>query len=373
MGRVLTGKWKWNDVINPMDAGDRQMQHDLWVKSGFTSNGQKFDSIRFTYDETWKLEYGTGSIFVMTGAGYSEEDYATPFEQYRVIDFGTGSEADDDSDGTFVAWFLSNVTRYGTVAEKLVQIAENEKAVYQSGYDKALEEGGYNGGFEAGKKEERDASWEAFQNSGNRNEYQYAFAFQDTETIHPKYKVVPKTKGGAYRMFYYNKSVKKLESAHFDLSNMPRGTDGSTSYYYLCANCTALEEVEDIGLSPCYGYSYAFYRCENLRKVAKITVDKDTILGSVIFENCAKLEEVYFEGEIGRALHIGYSPLLKRECIENIFSHLSDNVSNTLTLSKVAVDEAFAWYVGESKIPGTDSAEWIELAASKPNWTITLV
>ena len=181
-------------------------------------------------------------------------------------------------------------------------------------------------------------------------------------------------------MFYFNSGVKKLESAYFDLSQMPRGTDNTNSYYYLCANCTNLEEIEDIGLSPCYGYSYAFYKCRKLRKIAKITVDKDTILGSVLFEGCEKLEEVYFDGEIGRALHIGYSPLLKKESIENIMNHLSDDVNNALTLSKTAVYTAFNLhdvdYDGDGEddgLVGGGLEDWNSLLVSKPNWKISLV
>jgi hypothetical protein len=205
MSKALTGKWQWNDVIYPM-YGDMHMEHYIWFNDGFISNGQRFKAISF--DENI-LKYETESGLVEAGAGYHEDDYATPDEQYRVIDFGTGSEAGDDSDGTFVKWFLSNVTRYGTVAEMLVQIAENEKTVYQSGYAYGYEDGTsdgynagleagkelgeYNKGFEDGKQAEYDAFWDAFQSDkGNPHNYQYTFcnyAWND-ETFKPKYDIV---------------------------------------------------------------------------------------------------------------------------------------------------------------------------------------
>jgi hypothetical protein len=374
MGRVLTGKWKWNDVINPMDAGDRYMQHDLWVKSGFTSNGQKFDSIRFTYDKTWKLEYGTGSSFVTTGAGYSEEDYATPFEQYRVIDFGTESEVDDDSDGTFVAWFLSNVTRYGTVADKLVQIAENEKAVYQSGYDKALEKGGYNGGFEAGKEAERDAFWDAYMPEIIPNsQYLFYSPRWNDANFYPNKDIKPTGPAPfAFSSHYITNFKQRLIDcgAKLDTSKI---TSGNYMFCY-CNKLTHLPTISFVGLTG--SISNAFDNNPKMVEIEKIILKDDgSTTFSHWFDKCAALTTSAFEGVIGNNINFQWSTLLTNASIESIINHLSDTATGkTLTLSLTAVDNAYGWYLPNgSFVGGSNSGPWGSLEASKPNWTINLV
>jgi hypothetical protein len=360
MSKALTGKWKWNDIINPMD-GDRHMLHYLWFRSGFTSNGQRFKAIRFAENI---LKYETESGLVEAGAGYSEDDYATPFEQYRVIDFGTGSEADDDSDGTFVAWFLSNVTRYGTVAEKLVQIAENEKAVYQSGYDKALEKGGYNAGFKAGKQAEYDAFWDSYQQNGNRKNYQYG-AFGGvgwTDAVFkPKY---PITVDLCYNMFC---GCEISEVKNIDFS--PATTFNQT--FYLARRLAKLGTIE-IPLAT--SATYSFCECNVLHTIEKIVVGEQCTFSDT-FKKCNKLQNIVFEGVIGSDIDLHWSTELTGASIESIINHLSDTSSGkTLTLSLTAVDNAYGWYLPDGSFAGgSTSGHWSSLEASKPNWTINLV
>jgi hypothetical protein len=63
-----------------------------------------------------------------------------------------------------------------TTAEKLVKIAENEQKVY-----------------EAGQKAEYDRFWDAYQEYGTKNRYNYAFAgwgWTD-DVFKPKYNIAP--------------------------------------------------------------------------------------------------------------------------------------------------------------------------------------
>ena len=93
-----------------------------------------------------------------------------------------------------------------SIAEKLQTIAENEQRVYDAGYAKGQAEGGdttaaYDEGFEAGKKAEYDAFWDAYQQKGNRSNYSYAFSGSGwtTNNFKPKYDVI--IKNTARRMF----------------------------------------------------------------------------------------------------------------------------------------------------------------------------
>lgn len=366
MSKALTGKWQWNSVIEPMY--DASYVHYVWFKSGFTSNGQRFEGIRFRFDDFWRLEYNTGSGYVEAGAGYYGDDYATPFEQYRVIDFGTGSEADDDSDGTFIKWFLSNVTRYGTVADKLVQIAENEKAVYQSGYDKALEKGGYDQGFEDGKDDEYKAFWNVFQNNGNRTDYQNAFSGVGwtEEIFKPKYPFGTVT--NAYQMFRNSHIKADLTKFDIDISNV-----ANADYMFYSSYFT---KIGTFGVQANRGMNTTFGECIYLKTIEKLKVVEATVFNGT-FVRCSALENITFEGVIGNDINFQWSTLLTKASITNIIKHLSlDASGKTLTLSQAAVDREFKGVSAAdftTIVEGSISAEWIGWIASRSNWNIKLV
>lgn len=380
MSKALTGKWQWNGEIKPMYAMDHGLEHYVWFKSGFKSNGQRYEGIRFIFDEFWRLEYTAWSGYVGAGEGHCEDDYATPFEQYRVIDFGTGSEADDDSDGTFVEWFLSNVTRYGTVADKLEQIAENEKAVYQSGYDKALEKDGYNEGFEDGKQAEYDAFWDALQNYGKRTEYSATFAQWNIEYIRPKYKVVP-TQSSVGSLFNNNKKLLAVEKNYFDFSQIT-----TLNADYICNACDKLLVFEDCGLPALDRYARCWRYCSNLHTIEVIRSNENTTF-TYAFENCTSLENLTIEGTIGQNIDFQWSTLLTHASIKSIIEHLSlsPSIANgkTLTLSKKAVDAAIEgniWSeehqsVNYVKGRGSETDTWRDLIAPAvyAGWNISLV
>lgn len=219
--------------------------------------------------------------------------------------------------------------------------------------------------FDAGKKAEHDAFWDAITDNGNRTNYQYAFWYQGVEYLRPNRKIIPTSLTG--NLFMYCNKLKKVEAEYFDLSKASIGTSGTTSsMYYTFAYCYDLEEIEDIGLSPSYIYSYTFYSCKKLRKIAKITVDADTRFNNS-FAYCTSLEEVLFEGEIGQnGLTLQYSTTLNKASIVSIINCLSTNTSGlTVTLSKTAVNNAFEG--------GSTGSEWLNLIAAKSNWTISLV
>jgi hypothetical protein len=379
MSKALTGKWQWNGVIKPMNAGDEHMLHYLWFKSGFTSNGQRFEGIRFRFDDFWRLEYDTGSGYVEAGAGYHEDDYATPDEQYRVIDFGAGSEADDDSDGTFVKWFLSNVTRYGTVAEMLVQIAENEKAVYQSGYDKALEKGGYKQGFEDGKQAEYDAFWDGIFSGESWQSKFYGSSWNDN-TFFPNRDIKPtKYANHLFAQCEITDLVGRLKECGVKLDTSGI-TDRSDSMFNYATKITTVPYLDLRNINYNGGVlPNMFCNCRALKTIEGIHLrdDAEQDLGASysIFEQCGALENITFYGTIGSDINFQWSTKLKAASIESIINHLSDAATGkTLTLSLTAVDNAYGWYLPDGSFAGgSNSGIWSSLEASKPNWTINLV
>jgi hypothetical protein len=199
---------------------------------------------------------------------------------------------------------------------------------------------GYDKGFEEGKKAEYDAFWNGLQNNGERNDYSYAFASWGAEYIRPKYKVIPTAVTGAANTFLYCNSLKKIESQYFDFSQKPYATGYNRGYDYLCANCVALEEIEDIGLVPQITYQYAFTGCHKLKTIAKLCSNENTTFTGA-FDWCNALENITIEGTIGKSISFAHCPLTY-ESMKSIISHLKQLMgaehSQTITFSQACWD-----------------------------------
>lgn len=204
------------------------------------------------------------------------------------------------------------------IADKLITINENMPKVY-----------------DAGKQAEYDRFWNIIQNHGKRNAYQSAFCWWDCEYIRPVYKVVPTT-GHMAQMFYGNKSLKKIEAEYFDFSQVPAASYASNGLYYTFQFCTALEEIEDVNL-PGDFLTGTFHGCSKLHTIAKLNVKESTTFASNPFYDCTALEEIRFEGVIGKSLNLGYSTKLSAESYEIIFECMTVTVSGqTLTVPSTA-------------------------------------
>ena len=258
-------------------------------------------------------------------------------------------------------------------SEKLITIAENQRKVYDTGHadgiEKRNEEVAYlndelettlNGG-DTGKKSRYDELWLGILNGGERTILTSIFTYWNMEYIRPPIKIVA-TATSMSSVFSHNHSLKKVEAQYFDFSQLAKATKKAEGYYYTFYNCTALEEIEDIGLFPNSYYTYTFSNCTSLKKIAKITLDEETGFDAA-FQKCTSLEEITIDGTIGQnGFNVGHSTKLNKASITSIINALSSTTSGlTVTLSKTAVNNAFT----------TD--EWNALINTKTNWTISLI
>lgn len=404
---TIKGKWAWNDYIE-----DKDENGDFQTHCEFVSNGQVFTDLGFGYSSRWdyySLDYwgeDTGSMQVAASA-QGDTTLRLELQEYRFMDFGeAGCEISMDAYDFIVA----NAEPFYDIADKLRRVYNNVDTVYYSGKSAGREAGkreGYTEGYSNGKfegyvvgkaegyqdglvssegyengysKAESDF-WDAVQNYGNRKDYSMAFRNWRCEYLHPKHKVVPTTANSATNTFYDNDSLKKVEAKYFDFSKKARGGYQGSGWYHTFTTCGELEEIEDIGIMPDADMTNTFQYCGKLKKVAKITVDVNTVISTTIFGSCPALESVTFEGEIGYGMVLSSSTKLTKASIKSIIEHLSDNVSGkTLTLSRTAVDNAFAWTApdpdgGNFEYGGLEEGsgnEWYPLVVSKSNWQITL-
>ena len=221
-------------------------------------------------------------------------------------------------------------------------------------------------GTDTGGKSFYDEFWDNFQNYGKRGIYSFAFRASGFEYIRPKYKIVPNVVDSVGSMFRGSEKLKKIEAAYFDFSQLPYSTYVSGAHHYTFNACFALEEIEDVGLSPIYSYSQTFSWDTKLHTIAKITVDENTGFDNA-FYRCDALVNLTIAGVIGNnGFNVQWSTKLSKASITSIINALSSTTSGlTVTLSKTAVNNAF--------VGGSTGEEWLNLIATKSNWNISLV
>ena len=226
--------------------------------------------------------------------------------------------------------------------------------------------------YEKGKQDEYDRFWDSFQENGERKEYQYAFgslAWND-ETFKPKYDFNLTNLYNSFRQTGITNLEECLEKAGVKLDTSSISRAGYMAYAF--AESSTLTVVPEItiaaGNTNC---NSLFFSSRKLSTIRKIKLLNETATFNNTFVNCEALENIVFEGVIGQDIAFAQSTKLTLESAISIVSHLSDTASSkTLTLSKTAVNNAFETSSGLAD--GSTSEEWLNLVATKPNWTISL-
>lgn len=183
-----------------------------------------------------------------------------------------------------------------SIAEKLQLIAENEKNVY-------------NAGFEAGKGQGGDtAFWDTFQTNGERKNYEYAFF------------------GVGWNDNNYNPKYDFGTPTH--LTAMFNGSGITDTLYPIDATNST-------------GSTMVFLNTRNLATIRKITVNSETTLARW-FIGCRALVNIEFEGKISNDISFASSSLLSDESVQNIIDHLATvTTAKTLTLhADIVLSEA---------------------------------
>ena len=222
---------------------------------------------------------------------------------------------------------------------------------------------GYNVGLEKGKQAEYDAFWDAYQQNGERTDYQYAF-YGWGDTFRPKYDLKPIR--AEYIFAWCN--VTDLETrlldrgVVLDLSNCTNtnrafnriGTAGDTmddpDY---AAIIPELVLRKSANIAEMFGYA-------NVRIIRKIILndqgDQDT--STMFHGGCVNLEEIRFEGVIGKNLRLQWSSKLSNESVQSIIDHLKDltgATAQTLTFHATV---------------GANLTDTQKAAISAKNWTL---
>lgn len=230
----------------------------------------------------------------------------------------------------------------------------------------------YQDGVEAGKKSEYDAFWDAYQEYGYRTFYYAAFSGSGwtNDTYKPKYDIIPQYQSGANSMFANSYNITDIYTAldekglKLDFSKNP-----DFSYTFNGARSICYLRTIDASLSQNMIYTFADMRsCTTIEKL--ILTDNITYIGT--FYVCDALKNITIEGIIGQnGFDVSWSPLNKDSIISVINALSSTTTGLTVTLRLDAVNTAFETTPGAAD--GSTSDEWLALAATKSNWTISLI
>ena len=124
--------------------------------------------------------------------------------------------------------------------------------------------------------------------------------------------------------------------------------------------------------SKCTNFRQSLTNMPKLKVIDGMPLDFSSNTNTIgLFDYCFVLEEVRVVEEsikISMAVNKG---IFSKETITSFVNGLNGDVTDqTLTLSKTAVNTAFE--TAEGLADGNTSEEWLNLIATKPNWTITL-
>ena len=262
-----------------------------------------------------------------------------------------------------------NEQNYLELVDMIDTATRNVENVYNAGYTVGRRDGysadAYNDGYTAGKQDSEDKFWDAYQEMGKRTSYQYAFAGigWNDETFKPKHDIVLGLGFTGTNMFWGCQcsniaGILEREGVVLDTEKcgyMSYMFQNTSTIRIPTINCT---HAADYNASNCL---MNMFSNSSVEIIDKMIVTEDCVFTNT-FQGCSKLEYITFEGSIGHSIDFQSSVKLSPPSISNIIEHLSDNASGqTLTLSRDAVEDAFL------------DADWNALAATKPNWTITLI
>lgn len=200
-----------------------------------------------------------------------------------------------------------------TFAAKFGNVSEITAGYTQEDLDKAVAEG-----IEQGKQAEYDAFWDAYQQNGNRTNYNFAFggAGWTDETFKPKYPIAPVGNAATENMFYAS-----------EITNIPDGLldFSQVTHCYMTFRASKLITAPPLDLSNCTagGLHWLFAQCHNLKEIKTVTVSEGVTYTNFALY-CYSLEKITFAGTIGQSLSFAWSSLLTVESVQSIIDHLKD-------------------------------------------------
>ena len=297
----------------------------------------------------------------------------TPTSQYgeKILSIETG--VDTSGDTVVPSALREGYTAHNAAGQEITGTIPN--------YDGSITEGAVEGaqakyeeGVADGKQAEYDAFWDAYQKNGERINYNYAF-FGDgwtDQSFKPKYDIqIGNASNGAGNG---NKAFMDSRISDIGKTLKDRGVVLDTSR---CNNLNQMFQNAKTKTLPAISAESAnvlpltFYVCSYLETIQMVIVTERNSFDRTFFA-CGLLVNLITEGTIGQnGFNVSWSPLNKAS-ITSIINALSSTTTGlTVTIRLAAVNTAFETNAGAAD--GSSSEEWLNLIATKSNWTINLI
>ena len=220
-----------------------------------------------------------------------------------------------------------------SIAEKLIQAAENEQKVY-----------------DAGKQKRTREFWECVTGYGQRRNFSRFLRNSDLtgETL-PEDLFTIENAGAMFYNYYGTALPEGVDLANIDTTKT--GNDSAVSN--IVGYSPNLEEVYDVNIPEgILDYYCSFQNCPMLRKIEKVRSNKDTAFTST-FVGDSNLEEITFEGVIGKNISLKQSTKLSLETLTNLIDCLYDYSGSTATYTCTLGAENLAKLTDEQKLAVT--------------------
>lgn len=218
----------------------------------------------------------------------------------------------------------------------------------------------YDRAFEAGRKAEYDAFWDSIYGADGKISGVATFAGKawNHNTLNPPRKIT--LLDNCYCAFY-NCGFDGSIAGIIDFADVTAATSMFTYSKVSEIGALDLTGVETLG---------GTFSNSNIKSIQKLVVSQNVKYIDTFYK-CLNLTSVVFEGYIGNNIDLSYSPLNKASLTSIINALSTTTTSLTVALRLSAVNTAFETSPGAAD--GSTSDEWLALAATKPNWTISLI
>lgn len=244
-----------------------------------------------------------------------------------------------------------------SIADKLIQIAENEQKV-----------------FDAGKKAEYDHFWDVFQQNGERTNYDSAFyGFRSSGNFYPKYDITPT--GNANRMMQYfgiSDSEPIDLAARLEECGVKLDTSKATNLLQAFYWRLGVTRLPEISLVSATNTSLVITNNLLLRTIDKVIFSDDgnqPSASSCLSAN-EKLVNVTVEGVIGKSINLAQSHSLSAESAISIIEHLKNYKGTDEEYTQKLTLSSYAWDRLEAHSTAPDGSTWREYVKNALGWSV---
>ena len=168
-----------------------------------------------------------------------------------------------------------------------------------------------------------------------------------------------------YFSYYNNRNTLVAKLKYSDTSN---GTNFSNMFY----SCSGLTTIPQLDTSKGTGFGSMFNGCSKLTTIPQLDTSNGTNFSNM-FYSCSALTNLTIAGSINTSgMNLKSATKLSKSSITSVVNALSASASGkSITFSKTAVNNAFE--ISSGAADGSTSDEWLNLIATKSNWTISLI